>query len=134
MLPYRAGYETTDRHATQKALAHGTLAGVVFTSALELGLDIGDLDLVVLLNTPPTLKSFRQRIGRAGRRRLQQLFFPEGVAHDGTRFNRTAPTAPLFNYSSPAGSTDEDLVSRIFASWNHIGGWLLRLDGLRRVA
>jgi DEAD/DEAH box helicase domain-containing protein len=69
VLPYRAGYETTDRDAIQKALVQGTLAGVVSTSALELGLDIGDLDLVVLLNTPPTLKSFRQRIGRAGRRR-----------------------------------------------------------------
>ena len=69
ILPYRAGYETTDREAIQKALADGSLAGVVSTSALELGLDIGDLDVVVLLNTPPTVKSFRQRIGRAGRKR-----------------------------------------------------------------
>ena len=69
VLPYRAGYETTDREAIQKALTDGSLAGVVSTSALELGLDIGDLDVVVLLNTPPTVKSFRQRIGRAGRRR-----------------------------------------------------------------
>ena len=69
VLPYRAGYETTDREKIQKALTDGSLAGVVSTSALELGLDIGDLDVVVLLNTPPTVKSFRQRIGRAGRRR-----------------------------------------------------------------
>ena len=69
VLPYRAGYETSDRDAIQRALVDGSLAGVVSTSALELGLDIGDLDVVVLLNTPPTIKSFRQRIGRAGRKR-----------------------------------------------------------------
>ena len=66
ILPYRAGYETRDREAIQKALTKGSLAGVVSTSALELGLDIGDLDIVVLLNTPPTVKSFRQRIGESG--------------------------------------------------------------------
>jgi len=69
VLPFRAGYEADDRKAIQKALTKGTLAGVVSTSALELGLDIGDLDVVVLLNTPPSTKAFRQRIGRAGRRR-----------------------------------------------------------------
>lgn len=69
VLPYRAGYETSDRDSIQRALFQGSLAGVVSTSAMELGLDIGDLDIVVLLNTPPTIKSFRQRIGRAGRRR-----------------------------------------------------------------
>lgn len=69
VLPFRAGYEAEDRAAIQKELTQGTLAGVVSTSALELGLDIGDLDLVVLLNTPATIKAFTQRIGRAGRRR-----------------------------------------------------------------
>ena len=69
ILPFRAGYEAEDWQAIQRALSEGTLAGVVSTSALELGLDIGDLDIVVLLNTPPSAKSFKQRIGRAGRRR-----------------------------------------------------------------
>jgi DEAD/DEAH box helicase domain-containing protein len=69
VLPFRAGYEASDREAIQKALTEGSLAGVVSTSALELGMDIGDLDIVVLINTPPAIKSFRQRIGRAGRRR-----------------------------------------------------------------
>jgi hypothetical protein len=32
------------------------------------------------------------------KQRLQQLFFPEGIAYDGNRFNRTAATASLFNY------------------------------------
>lgn len=69
VLPYRAGYEDDDRREIQSALSSGTLAGVVSTSAMELGLDIGDLDVVVLLGTPPSIKAFRQRIGRAGRRR-----------------------------------------------------------------
>ena len=69
VLPYRAGYEAEDRAAIQRSLSTGELAGVVSTSALELGIDIGDLDIVVLLNTPPSVKAFRQRIGRAGRRR-----------------------------------------------------------------
>ncbi|OGA40581.1 MAG: hypothetical protein A3G24_19280, partial [Betaproteobacteria bacterium RIFCSPLOWO2_12_FULL_62_13] len=68
VLPYRAGYEEEDRLSIQKALERGNLAGVVSTSALELGLDIGSIDIVLLLGTPPTVKAFWQRIGRAGRR------------------------------------------------------------------
>jgi len=69
ILPYRAGYEEDDRQEIQKALRTGDLAGVVSTSALELGLDIGDIDIVLLLSTPPSVKAFWQRIGRGGRRR-----------------------------------------------------------------
>lgn len=69
VLPYRAGYEEEDRVRIQAALREGSLKGVVSTSALELGLDIGEIDLVVLLGVPPTMKAFWQRLGRAGRRR-----------------------------------------------------------------
>lgn len=68
VLPYRAGLESDDRARIQEALARGTLAGVVSTSAMELGIDIGEIDVVALLGVPPTTKSFRQRMGRAGRR------------------------------------------------------------------
>jgi DEAD/DEAH box helicase domain-containing protein len=68
ILPYRAGYEEEDRRAIQKALGDGQLAGVVATSALELGIDIGEIDVVVFLGTPPSMKSFWQRLGRAGRK------------------------------------------------------------------
>jgi DEAD/DEAH box helicase domain-containing protein len=68
VMPYRAGYEAADRVKIQEALANGQLRGIVSTSALELGLDIGEIDLVVLLDTPPSVKSFWQRLGRAGRR------------------------------------------------------------------
>ncbi|MBI3978060.1 MAG: DEAD/DEAH box helicase [Chloroflexi bacterium] len=68
VLPYRAGYEAEDRRSIQEALQRGTLAGVVSTSALELGLDIGDIDLLLLLTRPQSMKAFWQRLGRAGRR------------------------------------------------------------------
>ncbi|HJT29525.1 MAG TPA: DEAD/DEAH box helicase [Pyrinomonadaceae bacterium] len=68
VLPFRAGYEEDDRKAIQRALSQGSLAGVVSTSALELGLDIGEIDVVLLLGTPPSVKAFRQRLGRAGRK------------------------------------------------------------------
>jgi hypothetical protein len=44
--------------------------------------------------------------------RLQRVFFPERIAYDGNRFNRTAATAPLFNYLAPSESADEKMVSR----------------------
>jgi len=47
------------------------------------------------------------------KQRLQQLFFPEGIAYDGNRFNRTAATAPLFNYLAPSERADEKMVSRL---------------------
>ena len=68
ILPYRAGYEEEDRAKIQTALSLGDLAGVVSTSALELGIDIGEIDVVIFLGTPPSMKSFWQRVGRAGRR------------------------------------------------------------------
>jgi Recombinase zinc beta ribbon domain len=46
------------------------------------------------------------------KQRLQQLFFPEGIAYDGNRFNRTAVTALLFKYLAPSESADERVVSR----------------------
>jgi DEAD/DEAH box helicase domain-containing protein len=69
VLPYRAGYEEEDRIEIQRSLAAGSLRGVVSTSALELGIDIGHIDVVAMLQPPPTRKAFWQRLGRAGRSR-----------------------------------------------------------------
>ena len=69
ILPYRSGYETEDRTTIQTSLENGVLIGVVSTSAMELGIDIGEIDLIILLDLPPTIKSFWQRIGRAGRKK-----------------------------------------------------------------
>jgi DEAD/DEAH box helicase domain-containing protein len=67
ILPYRAGYEKDDREKIQQALTDGGLSGVITTSALELGIDIGDIELVIILGEPSSVKSFWQRAGRAGR-------------------------------------------------------------------
>ena len=68
------------------------------------------------------------------KQRLQQLFFPEGIAFDGNRFNRTAATAPLFKYLAPSESADEKMVSQTFASWNQTVAWLRAVHALRHVA
>ena len=56
------------REVVERRLKDGQLAAIVATSSLELGIDIGDLDEVVLVQTPPTIASTIQRIGRAGHR------------------------------------------------------------------
>ena len=64
---YRAGYLADERRELEAQLAGGELGGVVATSALELGIDVGSLDAVVLNGFPGTLSSMRQQVGRAGR-------------------------------------------------------------------
>jgi DEAD/DEAH box helicase domain-containing protein len=66
---YRAGYLARERRELEAQLTSGELGGVVATSALELGIDVGSLDAVVLNGFPGTLSSMRQQVGRAGRTR-----------------------------------------------------------------
>ncbi len=68
VAPYRAGYLAADRRRIEERLFKGDLAGVIATNALELGIDVGDLDAAVLTTFPGTISSFLQQVGRAGRR------------------------------------------------------------------
>ena len=68
------------------------------------------------------------------KQRLQQLFFPEGVAFDGNRFNRTATTASLFKYLAPGENAEESVVDQNSASWNQMSLWLRQVADLRQVA
>jgi DEAD/DEAH box helicase domain-containing protein len=68
IAPYRAGYTPQQRHELERKLVEGELLGVVSTSALELGIDIGSLDAAICVTFPGTVASLRQMWGRAGRR------------------------------------------------------------------
>ncbi len=66
--PYRAGYTPQQRRALEERLTKGELRAVITTDALELGIDIGELDAAVVVTFPGTVASLRQMWGRAGRR------------------------------------------------------------------
>lgn len=69
IMPYRSGYESSDRSAIERALRQKTLLGVFSTSALEMGIDLPNLDICVMVGLPNSQVSLIQRAGRVGRRR-----------------------------------------------------------------
>ncbi len=77
--PYRAGYLAEDRRKIEKELFTGKLIGVVSTTALEVGIDIGDLEATVLTGYPGSISSTWQQAGRSGRSRQKALSFMIGT-------------------------------------------------------
>ena len=73
VLAYRGGYSSVDRRAIEKALFSGSVRGVAATNALELGVDVGALDVTLHLGFPGTVASLIQQAGRAGRRGKRAL-------------------------------------------------------------
>ena len=70
---YRGGYLPTQRREIEKGLRNGEIYGVVSTNALELGVDIGQLQVCIMTGYPGTIASAWQQAGRAGRRHGESL-------------------------------------------------------------
>jgi DEAD/DEAH box helicase domain-containing protein len=64
---YRGGYQPEERREIEQSLLRGDLLGVCATNALELGMDIGSLDAVLVLGFPGSISSLFQQFGRCGR-------------------------------------------------------------------
>ena len=77
--PYRAGYLPEERRQIEQELFGGKLLGVVATTALELGIDIGDLEATVLTGYPGSIASTWQQAGRSGRGRDKSISFLIGL-------------------------------------------------------
>jgi DEAD/DEAH box helicase domain-containing protein len=108
--PYRGGYLAAERREIEGELFSGQLRGVVATSALELGIDIGTLDACVLDGFPGTIASLWQQAGRAGRAQQQSLAVLVGgedqldqwlMAHPRELFTRP-PEQAVINPSNPS--------------------------------
>jgi DEAD/DEAH box helicase domain-containing protein len=106
---YRAGYLPEERRELERRLGDGSLLGIAATNALELGIDVGGLDAIVLNGFPGTLASMRQQAGRAGRtgRRAAAVLVAGDdqldqwyAAHPAELFGRT-PEAAVVNPSNP---------------------------------
>ncbi|MCP4655879.1 MAG: hypothetical protein GY856_10725 [bacterium] len=82
---HHSSVSAEERREAEARFYHGPRACIVCTSTLELGIDVGDLDLIFQANAPSTVASFLQRLGRTGRRagaRASTTFFcehPEAV-------------------------------------------------------
>ena len=101
---YRGGYLPTQRREIEQGLRDGSIYGVVSTNALELGVDIGQLQVCIMTGYPGSISSAWQQAGRAGRRHGEALIVMVGsssaldqyiVQHPEYFFTRNPETARI---------------------------------------
>jgi DEAD/DEAH box helicase domain-containing protein len=98
IMSYRGGYSAHDRRKIEAEMFHGNLLGIVATNSLELGIDIGNLDAVLIVGFPFSVSNLRQQMGRAGRRSKDSFAVLLGSGDPVDQFYMTNPeeifTAP----------------------------------------
>ncbi len=151
IAPYRAGYTPQQRREIEAALASGELLAVAATDALELGIDVGELDAAICVNFPGTVASLRQMWGRAGRRRRGLAVYIAGqdaldqffCRHPDEFLERPVEAAILDHrseqiqmqhlaaaaYESPLGPDDDEIFGE---GWRHAAENLVTMGELRR--
>lgn len=123
IMPYRAGYLPKDRRKIEKDLFEGRLLGAVATNALELGIDIGGLDAVILTGYPGSISSTYQQAGRSGRRGHSSLSFLIGLDNPLDQYLMRNPSF-LFEKNAEEALIDNEnefiLYSHLVtAAWEH---------------
>lgn len=102
---YRGGYLPNERRRIEKGIKEKKILGVISTNALELGIDIGSLDISILAGYPGSISSFFQQAGRSGRKnRLSAVIFIAGnsplnqfLVTKWEHFFQTTPESGLIN-------------------------------------
>ena len=106
---YRAGLLAEERREVEQGLIKGSLRGVAATEALELGVDVGALDAVVISGWPGTAASFWQRAGRAGRRDAEALVV---FVTDDDPLDRYLAAHPEALWERPLEAATADVTNR----------------------
>jgi DEAD/DEAH box helicase domain-containing protein len=151
IAPYRAGYTPQQRREIESQLSSGELLAVAATDALELGIDVGELDAAICVNFPGTVASLRQMWGRAGRRKRGLAVYVAGedaldqffCRHPDEFLERPVEAAILDHrseqiqmqhllaaaYESPLGPDDDEILG---AGWQERADRLVTAGELRR--
>ncbi len=151
IAPYRAGYTPQQRREIESQLASGELLAVAATDALELGIDVGELDAAICVNFPGTVASLRQMWGRAGRRRRGLAVYVAGedaldqffCRHPDEFLGRPVEAAILDHrseqiqmqhlvaaaYEAPLGPEDDEILGE---GWQQSAERLVTMGELRR--
>jgi DEAD/DEAH box helicase domain-containing protein len=110
VMGYRGGYTPQDRRRIESEMFEGKLMGIVATTALELGVDIGSLDAVITVGFPYTIANLRQQSGRAGRRNKDSLSILIGDCFPTDQFYMQNPDEI---FTKPNGELQVDLQNML---------------------